>query len=147
MGDIVFVHRDAEGEPPESRVDEIESGRIAAGVNCPVVPVVPLRMTEAWLLLDEAAIRRAAGKPNGRRPLNLPTAAEAERIADPKAVLRDVLVDASENSGRRRAAVVRDFGRLRALLIERLDVDGPVSTLSSWQRLLADTDAAVAQLE
>jgi hypothetical protein len=147
VGDIVFVHRDAEREPPHRRVAEIEAGRLAAGLDCPVVPVVPVRMTEAWLLLDDAAIRRVAGKPNGRRRLNLPTPAEAERIADPKTRLRDVLTAASETAGRRRTSFVRDFDRHRALLIERLDPTGPVATLSAWQRLLADTAAALSAID
>ena len=32
--------------------------------------IVPVRMTEAWLLLDESAIRRVAGRPHGDEPLD-----------------------------------------------------------------------------
>jgi hypothetical protein len=40
--------------------------------DMPVVCVVPVRMMEAWLLIDEMAIRRVAGNPNGRIPIELP---------------------------------------------------------------------------
>jgi hypothetical protein len=34
--------------------------------------VVPVRMTKAWLTVDEAAIRKAARNPLGTAPLELP---------------------------------------------------------------------------
>ena len=46
-------------------------------------------MAEAWLILDEAAIRTAVGKPDSRIPLHLPTPREAERRADPKGILEN----------------------------------------------------------
>ncbi len=58
-------------------------------------------MTEAWLLADEAAIRRAAGSPSGRVDLGLPTFAELERLADPKQRLHEALKVASGYTGRR----------------------------------------------
>ncbi|MFN0089482.1 MAG: hypothetical protein ACKVWR_04305 [Acidimicrobiales bacterium] len=142
--DLVFVHRDAENQSPQLRRDEIERGRHAAGLEGPVVPVVPVRMTEAWLLLDEQAIRRVAGKPSGRVPLDLPAARDVERIADPKQILRAALLAASGAAGRRREQFVRDFGRHRALLLERLDPTGPVSTLAAWRQLCADVAGALA---
>ena len=71
--DLLVVHRDSERAPFEDRLREIHEAinKSAAlpGASCAVVPV---RMTEAWLLLDEMAIRRAAGNPNGRMKLDLP---------------------------------------------------------------------------
>ncbi len=144
--DILFVHRDAEGQNPLLRFEEIASGATTAGVPWPVVPIVPIRMTEAWLLLDESAIRSVAGRPTGRTPLQLPTLREAERLADPKRRLTEVLLAASETTGRRGHQFKRDFDRHRALLIERLDTAGPVSQLSAWQRLRADIATALAAL-
>ena len=60
--DLLFVHRDAEGEDPAVRRDEIR--RAASALKYSLVPVIPVRMTEAWLLFDERAIRLAAGNPN-----------------------------------------------------------------------------------
>ena len=104
--DLLFVHRDAEGVPHRSRVEEIEIAMqevraVHEGAGLPPhVVVVPVRMTEAWLLFDEAAIRRAAGNPNGRVSLQLPPG-DPEEIADPKQLLHDLLRTASELGGRR----------------------------------------------
>ncbi len=98
--DVLFVHRDAEGETREKRVEEIHAASKEAGINR-FVCVVPVRMTEAWLLSDETAIRRAAGNPNGKMSLNLPNVADLERIADPKVLLHEALRVASGRTGRR----------------------------------------------
>lgn len=129
--DLVFVHRDAEGQGVDPRRTEIRAAAEMAGVTVPLVPVVPVRMTEAWLLLDEAAIRMVAGRPNGRSSLDLPTLGEVERLADPKALLRECLLTASETTGRRRDDFTRDFGRHRSLLIQRLDRTGPIRNLDA----------------
>ena len=122
--DLLFVHRDAEREPREARVAEIL--RYLNAIAVPVVCVVPVRMSEAWLLFDERAIRLAAGNPNGLAPLALPRLAELEKEANPKQVLREQFVVANGLSGRRQsfdtsAALHRlgecigDFSPLRAL--------------------------------
>jgi Domain of unknown function (DUF4276) len=144
--DVVFVHRDAENEPAELRRREIVDGANAAGIRGPVVPIVPVRMTEAWLLRDEAAIRQVAAKPSGRTSLNLPSVSEAERLADPKRALADALLAASEMSGRRRSQMSRDFGRHRRLLLERLDPHGEVTQFSAWRQMQNDIATALSTL-
>lgn len=143
--DLVFIHRDAEGQRPEDRVAEVQMGAQAAGVEVNrVVPVVPVRMTEAWLLLDEAEIRRVAGRPTSTNPLGLPSLQRVEAVADPKTMLRDVLVKAGAPSGNRnRKRFERDFGRHRALLLQRLDPNGPVDQLAAWRRLKQDIATAL----
>jgi hypothetical protein len=144
--DIVFIHRDAESRDPEPRFAEVKAGAHSAGVSCPIVPVVPVRMTEAWLLLNERAIRDVAGRPGGRAPLHLPTVREIETIADPKARLAEALLVASETFGRRKDRFVRDFGQHRSLLLRRLDTKGEVTELAAWRRLRTDIEAALGQL-
>lgn len=101
--DILFVHRDAERERPAVRVSEIRNALNESRGDATVstVCVVPVRMTEAWFLFDEPALRRAAGNPNGRNTLALPHVPTLERIADPKELLHDLLREASGLSGRR----------------------------------------------
>ena len=96
--DLLFVHRDAEGEDPTVRAAEIDHAVGALHANC--VHVIPVRMTEAWLLSDEEAIRSAAENKNGRAPLNLPNRRSWEALNDPKRTLFEALVTASEKSGR-----------------------------------------------
>ena len=100
--DVLFVHRDAEKDLPQVRCDEIRQAFDLAGLQLPAVAVVPVRMLEAWLCFDEDAIRKAAGNPNGKVPLNLPSLKRVESRPDPKEDLREALLTASELAGRRR---------------------------------------------
>ena len=126
--ELLFVHRDAEREVRETRVREITTAianadTFVSAVSC----VVPVRMQEAWLLFDEAAINHAAGNPSNHESLNLPSINRLEDLPDPKTELHERLKQAS-NLGRRRLATfqvsqrahrvtqfVKDFSPLRRL--------------------------------
>jgi hypothetical protein len=111
--EALFIHRDAEREVPANRSAEIRQaldGAAGRGTRLPAVAVIPVRMIEAWLLFDEAAIRQAAGNPNGRVPLALPTTREVEDRPYPKEDLMDALRAASELRGRR----LRKFSTAKA---------------------------------
>lgn len=145
--DIVFVHRDSDGRDPERRHDEIRDGMASVeGFHGRWVGVVAIQELEAWLLLDERAIRDVAGNPRGRVKLNLPQPHRVETVASPKEVLRAAIETASERKGRRLQDLQQRFPALRAILLERLDAAGPVTRLSGWQRLVRDTSEAVQQL-
>lgn len=145
--DCVIVHRDAEADGPDVRYDEVRSGADQAGFDGSVLAVVPVRMTEAWLLLDETEIRRVAGPPKGGPPLSLPSPKEAERLADPKARLDQVLVEASGDTGRKLRMLRNRFGENRRRLLESLDIDGPVRQLSAFARLVTDIQALATTLD
>jgi hypothetical protein len=137
--DVLFVHRDAENQNPDLRYREIEEAmaRVAAEIGRKYyVRVVPVRMQEAWLLINQSAIRRAAGNPNGEKALALPDVSEIESIPSPKKRLLQLLTDASELRGRRLkkfrptkhvhliAANISDFSPLRQLpAFQRLEAD------------------------
>ena len=140
MPDVVVVHRDCDNAGIDARRSEIVDAADALGVPATVC-LVPMTMTEAWALLDEEAIRRVAARPNGRTDLQLPKARNVESIADPKKVLQDVLLVASETSGRRRDQASKRFSENRRRLLELIDPHGPVSTLSAWLRLCGDVQA------
>lgn len=142
--DIVFLHRDADRDGRAARVAEIAAAVAEVMPDSAHVPVVPIRMTEAWLLLDEQQIREVAGNPNGKVGLNLPSSRNVERIADPKAHLQEALVTAAELTGRRRKSFQNAFPYNRRLLLERLDPDGPVSAVPSWRQFVADTTTVFA---
>ena len=123
--DVLIVHRDAERESLEDRLAEIHAA--TANLATRIVPAIPVRMLEAWLLCDEGAIRSAAGNPNGGAPLGLPGGKPTDRLPDPKKALFEALVRASELSGRRLARfkpeskrhrvaeLIEDYSPLRAL--------------------------------
>ncbi len=136
--DVLFIHRDAEGEAPSQRIDEIEkawnkSGERKEGEKW--VPVIPVRMTEAWLLIDETAIRRAADNTNGTRPLDLPLVKNLESIPDPKAVLKKALLAASEKSGRRRKQFERDLSRRIHRVADLIQDFSPLRQLAAFDQL------------
>lgn len=145
--DLLFVHRDADNAGAAARYREIAAAVRDVGYAGPWVGIVPVRMTEAWLLLDEPAIRQAADNPYGRMPLNLPAPSAVERIADPKATLESALLRARGNRGRRRRIDRQDFPGRRRRLLQNLPVDGPLEQLPSWTRFRDDTIAAVQLLE
>ena len=99
--DALFVHRYAEGQSSKKRREEI--AHALRDISIRHIPVVPIRMTEAWLLADEIAIRSAAGNPNGRESLNLPEVRRLEDLTDPKKTLYDALTKASGRNTRRQA--------------------------------------------
>jgi hypothetical protein len=131
--DLLFVHRDAEGERRDVRVAEIREHLQAAGSRQTAICVVPVRMQEAWLLFEEAAIRSAADNPRGRMPLAIPPLKRLEEVPDPKALLWDLLSNASGlRPGRlRRFDPARRVHRL-ADLIEDFS---PLRRLSAFQAL------------
>lgn len=101
--DLLFVHRDAENISYERRVNEIERvlRAVSEWARGRTIGVVPVRMTEAGLLVDETTLRRAAGNPNGQQPLALPSFGQLEQLPDPKNVLDELLKTASGLRGRR----------------------------------------------
>ena len=138
--DLLFVHRDSDRQPVEWRYAEIAS---AAGSH-PHVGVVPVRMTEAWLLIDEAAIRAAAGRPSGREDLGLPAASRLEDVADPKAILREALVTAHAATGRRAARF--DPGAALYRVADLVEDWSPLRHLAAFRRLERDTRSALTTL-
>jgi hypothetical protein len=136
--DLIFIHRDAEKQPREGRVAEITAAVAALGRPIVHVCIIPVRMTEAWLLHDEAAIRRAAGNPNGTCALEIPAVKRLDALADPKSVLKQALLTASEATGRLRKRKARDFGVMRHRVAELIDDYAPLRSLPAFQALEAD---------
>jgi len=130
--DILFIHRDAERESREKRQEEIDVAISKLAHTMPFsVPVIPVRMTEAWLLIDEPAIRMAADNPNGSVILDLPGFATLESLPDPKGRLNQLLIAASEKTGRK----LDKFKRPRELAWRRGRVASLIDNYSSLRSL------------
>lgn len=136
--DLLFIHRDAENQSPQERVLEIR--KAAESLNQEAarhpVPIIPVRMTEAWLLISKPALRSAALNRNGKVPLQLPSIQALESLPDPKRILHDLLRQASELNGRRLKTFkpnqrVRDIPR-------NIDDFSLLRQLPSFQALEAD---------
>ena len=137
---LLFTHRDADSYQdtqsagPNRRYAEICKAVHAAGYTGEWVGIVPVQMTESWLLLDEAAIRRVAGRPQGNEPLGLPDPNQVESEPDPKSRLFEALIAASGTSGRRLRNFRRDLPRLRHRLLEDLPIGSLMEQVPSWVR-------------
>lgn len=143
--DLLFVHRDAEAQPSDGRVAEIQRAITAAEGADPWVPVVPVRMTEAWLLVDERAIRAAAANPSGRAPLGLPPLSRLETLPSPKEILRRALEIASERTGRRLLQFRRDMGQHVQRVAQLMQQKEKLRELPAFERLEKDTREALRQ--
>lgn len=135
--DILLAHRDAERESVAKRQQEIQQAAREAKIpSC--VPVVPVRMTEAWLLIDEGAIRQAADNPKGNVRLAMGPIDRLEADPNPKATLQDCLVVASEKEGRHLKRFKRDLG-LRITRVSELIQDyRPLRALSAFRTFEAE---------
>ena len=140
--DLLFVHRDAEAAAFEDRLSEINTAlRESLMTPRPAVCIVPVRMSEAWLLIDEGALRHAAGNPNGRVSLDLPRVDRLEQIPDPKRILHDLLRRACGLRGRRLASFNRRLHRHR--VADWISDFTPLYRLPAFQRLAADLERVV----
>ena len=144
--DMVFIHRDSDGPDREGREREIRRGVEESGFPHPFIPVIPVQETEAWLLLDEQAIRDVVAS-KGKQPLRLPKPNAIEGTRKPKEILQKALLAASETSGRRLKKEKNSFNHHRRVLLQRLDPFGAVRDLPSWQCLERAIKRALEQLE
>ena len=137
--DLLFVHRDAERMPLQERRSQIPD------IGCNLVRVVPLRMTEAWLLIDQSAIRSAAGNPNGNIALSLPPIERLETLPDPKGILRELLVTASELPPRRRQRFKAGLSRRIQQVAANIASFAPLRRLAGFQAFEADIEAELPE--
>lgn len=141
--ELLFVHRDAEREPYQRRKEEILQAIADVGPSSPAVCVIPVRMQEAWLLFNEAAIRTAAGNPRGRSPIILPPTAQLEQVPDPKQLLHDLLREASGLTGRRRRSMsVRQSAQRVGELIDDF---APLRLLPAFQAMEEDVRQVIRE--
>lgn len=136
--DVLFVHRDAERAPLEQRRAEIPN------VSGRVVRVVPVRMTEAWLLASESAIRTAAHNPNGTCKLALPELSKLESLPDPKQTLHDLILEASELGAKRRARLKPRLGTCVQLVAEHHATFKPLRALAAFRAFEDDLGACLS---
>ncbi|MBF0554325.1 MAG: hypothetical protein HQK96_07140 [Nitrospirae bacterium] len=147
---ILFIHRDAEKIPHKERVQEIHKAiekipNIPPGLT--TICVVPVRMTEAWLLIDGAAIRKAADNPNGDVDLKLPKSKELETIPDPKDVLSQLLIEASGCTGGRKLDKFKeDISEKAFKVAENIEDFSPLRSLLAFQALEEELKTVLSEL-
>lgn len=132
--DVIFVHRDAETKTIGSREIEIQGfwEKTTQTEQRKIIPLIPMRMTEAWLLFDHNAIKIAAGNRNFAGELALPKLTRLEDEPDPKAFLFNLIRKASDLKG-------RSLAKLRVhptihIVAETIRDYSPLRNLSAFQR-------------
>ena len=133
--DFLFVHRDEEGVGITVRQQEIESSWPENQQTAVLICVIPVRMTEAWLIASSKPIRLAVGNPNGTDALNLPLSKDIESSLSPKEILFTALKTASGLNARRRARF--NPHQFRHRVSDLIDDLAPLRLLSSFNHLEA----------
>ena len=99
---IFVVHADADAADGDQALNERIKPAISTvqklGIdNLPIVPLIPIQETEAWLLADRETLKKALKTKLNDQELDLH--GDVERYADPKAKLQDVVRRANEGRG------------------------------------------------
>lgn len=130
---LFVVHADSSGDAERARAERVEPGLMAARATAleplAAAACIPVRETEAWMLVDPAVFEEL-----GARDVELP--AEPERVLDPKAVLVATL---------EKAHIRRPPSRFFAFFGERLSLDR-LRTLQSFGAFEREVEAAVRTL-
>jgi hypothetical protein len=143
---VLFVHADADGDADSAIEERVMPGlalvRNAGLARAEGVPVVPVRMTDAWALADGDAIRSVLGTNLDDQRLGLPQRRALERVLDPKSALEATYLAVF---GRRARNRVGAEGLLSALG-EQTSLES-LRELPSFQRVERDLRTALQQLQ
>jgi hypothetical protein len=132
--DLLFIHRDAEKECYETRHAQIINA-LGELETPPAICVIPVRMLEAWLLFDEPAIRKAAGNPNGRISIDIPSLDSVERLPNPKQVLFDLIGKSSESTGARLKKLKTKLHNVVHLVSQNIEDFSPLRNIQAFENL------------
>lgn len=142
---LLFIHADADGDARAAVAERVEPARQlirrAFDDRQPTVAVVPVRMTEAWILSDADALRKGLGTSLSDADLGLADviAHGPESVTKPKAVLQQVFNRARPQ--RRAASIGPYLGRIGACTsLQKL------RRLDAFRSMEADLRHAVSQL-
>lgn len=98
-------------------------------------------MMETWLLIDEVAIKKAAGNRNFRGVINLPSLRALEKESQPKELLHALLREVSGKKGR----VLKKFNVDKAvhLVAENIEDFTPLRNLVAFKAFEDDLKKVV----
>ena len=143
--DFLFVHRDNEGVGLSVRQREIEKSWPINQQTTALICVIPVRMTEAWLITNEKPIKLAVSNPNGTEVLDLPAARDIESLPNPKAILFAALKTATGWNARHKARF--DAHQFRHRVSELTDDLAPLRMFASFKHLEAQVKQHIELLK
>lgn len=151
---LLFVHADADANTSAAALQH----RIRPGVAlvqgaqqrgervcAELVPIVPVQMTEAWMLVDTEALLDIIGTPTTEHRLRIPAKAQQiELIADPKQQLTQIFAEVLA-SRTRRVRRRHTIAELYEPLARTINL-AALSQLPSYQRFVTDLTQALIVL-
>lgn len=149
---LLLVHSDADDRSPQAALTERIQPGVALVAQQPedadlcreLVPIVPVTMTEAWMLADGERLGELLNPALSLNALNIPTSPdEIERIADPKERLSQIARAAYAQRPRRRRG--HSIGELYEPLGQQLSLDA-LGRLSAYQSFQAELATVLARL-
>lgn len=130
---LFVIHADGAGDAERARAERVEPGLAAARSAAPgllaAAGCVPVRETEAWMLVDRAVLAEI-----GARDPELPE--EPESVADPKSTLAALMA---------RARIQRPPARFFSFFGERLSLER-LRTLPAFTAFERELETAVRML-
>jgi hypothetical protein len=149
----LIIHADADHPSPERALrervrpglDRIEFAHKAGNAVCgTTIPLVPVQMTEAWMMADAEALRAVIGTRLASDQLGLPGRPHAvESDPDPKQTLRDIVHRALADRPRRRRHV--DRADLDEPLARQIDL-ARLETIPAYRQFIEDLRSALQSL-
>lgn len=145
---ILCIHTDADAATDQAILrDKIAPAWAAVEVanlaSCPaLVAVVPVHMSEAWILADKALLKEELGTDHSDHDLGLSRAPEA--YANPKAAIEEAIRRAFEHRSRRHRQQVT-IGDLYQPLGQSISLD-KLAVLPSYQKFQENIRQAFRQL-
>ena len=146
---VLIVHADADHPTPERALNErIMPGILAAARKdntCRLlVPLVPVRMTEAWMLADPQALSQVIGTNLTAQDLGLPERPhQVESEPQPRQRLREATCRARAQYPRRRRRL--DLGELYEPLARQIRLER-LRGVPAYQRFVTDLTKALHEL-
>lgn len=144
---LLFIHADTGGRAQEANIDDRTTAYRDALNRCcnwPIercVIITPRHETEAWVLADPDAICGALGYRGDPQAIGLPaTAAEAERLVDPKATTQRAI--GTLRRGRRDSG---DASQIFAAVAQRQSLDRLRGSVS-FQQFEAGLEAGLRHI-
>jgi hypothetical protein len=144
--DLLFIHADGDTNPKRALTERIAPciariGQEQFAAAFAVVPVIPVRMTEAWALSDPTALQSVLGTTLSPSDLGLADhiLRSLETFADPKALLKEVMQRSGAQKSRR-----REYSIPRGLA-DRIDL-AILRKLSSFSRFEEHMEQALRRV-
>src|SRR5579859_6952210 len=146
----LIVHADADAPDPAAALAQRLQPGFAAVAASPdarcrdLVPIIPVRTVEAWMLADPEALRRVLNSALDAAALGVPAhAAQFEQLSDPKAVLAAAMQRAYPTRSRRPLRI--NPAQVQAELGEEIALDR-LADVPAYRRFVADLTRTLQQL-